>query len=262
MFPRPLRTLAAVACAAALAGGLVACGDDDDSGSSTEEPATTAATTSAAPAAGTVQLTTSDGVDITLDLESCSSDGETDLTLRASSETADLSVEATAGTGPVMLTSADGDREGRADSVTVGDDGEFTATGPLTLADDTAEPATFELTGNCGTAGGLGPVSSTVSLTTSDGVDLTLEIQSCETSGDSDLTLTASTETADLTVAATGGTGPVKLDAPDGDREGRADSVTVDDDGDFTATGPLTLADDTAQPATFELTGNCGLATP
>jgi hypothetical protein len=97
----------------------------------------------------TVQLTTSDGLDQTLDVVSCTSSGETSFELTARTETSDLTASATSNQGPIVLNAAEGSREGTIDPAQVGDTGQLTASGTLTPADDSAESATFELTGTC-----------------------------------------------------------------------------------------------------------------
>lgn len=96
-----------------------------------------------------VQLTTSDGLDTQLDVESCSLVGENGLELVAKTETADLTVSAADNQGSIVYNSSEGNREGRVEMVEAGDSEDFSATGTLTTADDSAEPANFELSGTC-----------------------------------------------------------------------------------------------------------------
>ena len=104
------------------------------------------------PPAPAVNLTTSDGVAVSLTLESCQSATETDIELAAQSDTAQLEVDAEASQGTIRYQSEDGDREGIVDTVMVGADGRFSVSGTLNLIDDASEPATFQLTGSCVTS--------------------------------------------------------------------------------------------------------------
>jgi hypothetical protein len=49
--------------------------------------------------------------------------------------------------GPIVLNAADGNREGTIDAARVGDTGQLTASRTLAPADDSAQAATFQLTG-------------------------------------------------------------------------------------------------------------------
>ncbi len=103
-----------------------------------------------APAiAPTIDLTTSDGLSTTMDVTSCSSTGTTDLTLSAETETSNLELDASAGTGTILYESADGNREGTVGNVSVDTNDSVAASGSLSLSDESAEPATFTLTGQC-----------------------------------------------------------------------------------------------------------------
>lgn len=60
-----------------------------------------------------------------------------------------LELNAEGGTGSVTLSGAT-EAEGTVDSLTVGDPGEITASGTVTVADDrVTEQASFDVTGNC-----------------------------------------------------------------------------------------------------------------
>lgn len=122
---------------------------DDGTSSDTTANPTVSTTTDGGAATPTVTLTTSDDINATLDVSSCDNPGETTITLRASSESSDLELDASGGTGTIVFESSDGRREGTVDSVQVGDTGNITASGSLSPADDSASPATFELSGSC-----------------------------------------------------------------------------------------------------------------
>lgn len=99
--------------------------------------------------AAAVNLTSSDGVAVSLRLESCQSAAETDIELEAGSDTDELEVDAEGSEGSISYQSEDGDREGTVDTVMVAADGRFSVSGTLSLGDDAPEPATFQLTGAC-----------------------------------------------------------------------------------------------------------------
>lgn len=100
----------------------------------------------------TVRLETSDGLDLTMTVSGCESQGETTLKFVAHTEGEDqivLSLDATGGEGTVVLSGGD-EREGTIDQVMVSDSGEITVSGTLGTADDgSPDGSTFELTGNC-----------------------------------------------------------------------------------------------------------------
>lgn len=109
----------------------------------------TSGDTAPSGAGQTVRLTTSDGLDVTMDVTSCDNPGETSISLTAETESSDLQMDATGNSGTIFYESSDGNREGTVDSIQVGDTGSITASGSLGVADDSADPATFELTGQC-----------------------------------------------------------------------------------------------------------------
>lgn len=113
------------------------------------DSSSTAGDTSPPSAGATVRLTTSDGLDVTMDVTSCDNPGETSISLTAETESSDLQMDATGGSGTILYESSEGNREGTVDSVQVGDTGNITASGSLSVADDSADAATFELTGQC-----------------------------------------------------------------------------------------------------------------
>jgi peptidoglycan hydrolase-like protein with peptidoglycan-binding domain len=98
--------------------------------------------------AKTARLTTSDGLDQTLDVVTCGFVTESEFELEARTETSELSIEANGEQSSVVYDSADGNREGTVDTVT--GVSTITVTGDLTKADDGAEPATFEIVADCG----------------------------------------------------------------------------------------------------------------
>jgi hypothetical protein len=93
-------------------------------------------------------------------------------------------------------------------------------------------------------------------LTTSDGLDQTLDLVTCEFVAEDEFELTARTESSDLLVSVTGEESSVVFQSADGNREGTVDSVTTSDEV-VTVTGSLSKADDSADPATFELVADC-----
>lgn len=95
----------------------------------------------------TARLTTSDGVDQTLDVVTCGFVSESEFALKAQTETSDLSIDVNGEESSVVYSSADGNREGAVDTVTGVTT--ITVTGDLSLADDSADPATFELVADC-----------------------------------------------------------------------------------------------------------------
>jgi Putative peptidoglycan binding domain len=97
----------------------------------------------------TLNFTTSDGVAVTLQLESCESGGEADIELQASSDTATLEADADDGLGTLTYETEEGLREGAIDTVAVGEDGRFTVSGSLATVDGGGEPATFQMAGSC-----------------------------------------------------------------------------------------------------------------
>jgi hypothetical protein len=97
----------------------------------------------------------------------------------------------------------------------------------------------------------------TARLTTSDGLDQTLDLVTCEFVGESEFELTARTETSDLSVSVNGEDSLVLFQSADGNREGTVDTVT-DEEAVVTVTGSLSKTDDSADPATFELVAGCG----
>jgi hypothetical protein len=102
-------------------------------------------TTSSAP--NTFELTTADNrVSLSGKAQSCTSNGETTLSVVFSNGSKEVIVSATNGTGRVMMP---GQFEGTIQSISVGDTGSVRITGKGSAADDTAKPTTFTVTGNC-----------------------------------------------------------------------------------------------------------------
>ncbi|MFI5044236.1 MAG: hypothetical protein ACHQDC_05545 [Acidimicrobiales bacterium] len=132
-----------------------ACGDEDDSGA--DDTTTTTTTTAKAEedfAPGTGLVTTSDGLDASLTVHECTSDGETDIRFEAvSPDGGKLVVIADGNQKSVTWRAPSEEREGTVETIQVGDTGNFTLSGKLTTADDSAAPATFELVGTCPPAG-------------------------------------------------------------------------------------------------------------
>lgn len=94
--------------------------------------------------------------------------------------------------------------------------------------------------------------------TTSDGLDYQLPIATCESAGESSISLeTGETDFADLAIEASGGTGTVALNDASGHREGTVESVQVGDAGDFVVEGSIDPPDDGDVPATFTAEGSC-----
>jgi hypothetical protein len=110
-------------------------------------------TSSEAPAEGPkVELSVDGATPVVFVVTSCVNPGETSLTLDAQTEEDEnpvlLALEAEGATGTIVLSGGD-EAEGTVDELMVGDTGEITASGQLTAADDSAEPAGYTLTGNC-----------------------------------------------------------------------------------------------------------------
>jgi len=175
---RPLRFAAVVAGLALVPLTLAGCGKDDTAASTTTAKATTttiakattttvkagatgsgggmgsSTTTSAAGGGGTTssapktfELTTADNsVSLSGKAQSCTSNGETTLSVVFSNGSKEVIVSATNGTGQVMMP---GQFEGTIQSISVGDTGAVRITGKGSVADDTAKPTTFTITGNC-----------------------------------------------------------------------------------------------------------------
>ena len=95
-------------------------------------------------------LVTSDGYSQTFEVVSCSSSDETSFELTAKTDTAQLTANASAGTGAIVLED-EGRHEGTVQAAQVSG-GQVAASGMLTPADDSAASATFELAGSCTTS--------------------------------------------------------------------------------------------------------------
>ncbi len=111
------------------------------------------------------------------------------------------------------------------------------------------------------TSGPVGGSEPTVRLVTSDGLDETMIVTSCNNPGETTLTLKAQSNDLEdpiiMDVDATGGKGTIVLSGGD-EREGTVDQLMVGDTGEITASGVLNIADDSdTSNNTFELTGNC-----
>jgi hypothetical protein len=169
---RPLRFAAVVAGLALVPLTLAGCGKDGTAASTTTAKATSttiakaatttpagggmgsSTTTSAAGGSGTnssapktFELTTADNsVSLSGKAQSCTSNGETTLSVVFSNGSKEVIVSATNGTGQVMMP---GQFEGTIQSISVGDTGAVRITGKGSAADDTAKPTTFTITGNC-----------------------------------------------------------------------------------------------------------------
>ena len=132
--------------------------------------ATTGATVTTGPegfAAGTGKLTTSDGIDAAITVHTCTNTGETDLAFDGDGPDAGrLTVNAENGQKSITWTSSTDQREGTIDTVQVGDTGNFRVTGKLSIADDSAQPATFILVGTCPTLGSTTTSPTTAGATT------------------------------------------------------------------------------------------------
>lgn len=117
--------------------------------SSTSVPSSTS--TSEAADGPTVQLTISSGLDETFEVTSCDNPDETTITLEAQTDDPEdpllLSVEATDGTGTIVLSGAE-EAEGTVEQIEVDDSDQITASGTMGPADDPSDD-TFELTGSC-----------------------------------------------------------------------------------------------------------------
>jgi len=153
--PAGLRLLA-IAAALALPVVLGACGSDDDdptdtTGSTTPAGGTARSSTSDPSGYGTAGpfVLTSDNDDIRVSgnsLSGCTNPDETTLEVSFTDGTLEVQVSAVAGEGTVIVP---GIFEGTIDSIMVGDAGDVFISGRGSLADDTAEPTTFDVTGSC-----------------------------------------------------------------------------------------------------------------
>jgi hypothetical protein len=103
-------------------------------------------------------------------------------------------------------------------------------------------------------AGGGGDVT-TARLTTSDGLDQTLDVRQCETASENEFEFRGETETSDLEISVNDEESSAVYNSADGRREGDVDSI--EGTGTVTVTGSLSIADDSAEPATFELVADC-----
>lgn len=111
------------------------------------------------------------------------------------------------------------------------------------------------------TSAPVGGSEPTVRLVTSDGLDESMVVTSCENPGETTLKLSAQSNDLEdpiiLEIDATGGKGTIVLSGGD-EREGTVDQLVVGDTGEITASGVLNIADSSdAGDNTFELTGNC-----
>lgn len=141
--------------------GAAACGDDGASGTTTSGPAAPADRAPADAVGGTTAapsdpagedrfVLTTDTDDIRVSGPTtgpCVIGGGTSLEVTFSDGTNDVEVAAASGSGTVVVA---GVFEGRIDQVQLGDAGEVFLSGRGSLADDTAEPATFVVRGRCG----------------------------------------------------------------------------------------------------------------
>lgn len=156
--PRVVATVAALTLAT-----LGACGSDDDDPTTTvSDPTETSEST--APSGGTTGSPTSDpsgggtagpfvlttdNDDIRVSGNSqagCTNPDETTLEVSFTDGTLVVQVSAEDGEGTVIVP---GFFEGTIDSIQVGDLGDVFISGRGSLADDTAEPTTFDVTGSC-----------------------------------------------------------------------------------------------------------------
>lgn len=94
-------------------------------------------------------------------------------------------------------------------------------------------------------------VVRTVTVTVGDGFETTMDLLDCDAPDESSVTLSAESESGNLTVSATGMAGTLLLEGAT-EIDGTIDSVIVSDVGDVTASGT------TADGATFEVTATCG----
>ena len=95
-------------------------------------------------------------------------------------------------------------------------------------------------------------------LVISDGLDETLDVVTCQSTGESDLVLQAQIGAAvDFSVNAAAGTGRAEYSNAEGLREGTVESVVVGTDNSIDASGTIAAADGSETPATFQLTGTC-----
>jgi len=155
-FPGRFRGLFSILVAGLIGLAFVAaaCGDEDDSSQDTTTTTTTTTKEADDFAPGTGLVTTSDGLDASLTVHECTSGGETDIRFEAvSPDGGKLVVIADGNQKSITWRAPSDEREGTVETVQVGDTGNFTLTGKLTIADDTATPATFELVGTCPLAG-------------------------------------------------------------------------------------------------------------
>jgi hypothetical protein len=140
------RTAILTAAFAALWLVATGCGDDSDD----------ASTTTAAPADGeslpstALLFETDDGaIRVEIDGSTCTSTSASDFTASGEDDGTTLTASAQAMSGSVVLSGAT-EFEGRIDSAEVGETGTLRAFGVGSVADDSATPVEFTLTGQCG----------------------------------------------------------------------------------------------------------------
>jgi Putative peptidoglycan binding domain len=133
----------------AVAAGETVCGVATTTTAARPGAATTAGT--AAPPTPTVRLATSDGIDETLAVVSCTSDDQSSFELLARSATTEITASATAEDGSIVVSEGGGVRAGTIDVAQVDGSSRLSASGMLRAGGDASSPATFQLTGTCTT---------------------------------------------------------------------------------------------------------------
>ncbi len=147
MTPVRLRMLALLTVMALV---LAACGGDDETVETTEAGDVTETTLTTMPeiAQGTGDLALSNGNSYPLAIDGTCDVTETGASFTATSGDVMVTVSAPEGFGTLLM-SGGFEAEGRIDELIV-TDGNISAYGVVTEADDTASPNDFELVANCG----------------------------------------------------------------------------------------------------------------